>query len=85
MRQPYALGLAAVMVGCLSADARAGGGPENVAVVVNADSWASLAVANEYVALRRIPPGHVIYLSSLPSFERVTVDDFRSRILMPVL
>ena len=73
------------MVGCLSADARAGGGPENVAVVVNADSWASLAVANEYVALRRIPPGHVIYLSSLPSFERVTVDDFRSRILMPVL
>ena len=44
--------------------ARAGGGPENVAVVVNADSWASLAVANKYVALRRIPECNVIYLTS---------------------
>ena len=31
------------------------GGPENALVVVNADSWASVCVANEYVAARHIP------------------------------
>ena len=29
-----------------------GGGPENVAVVVNADSWASEAVANEFEPMK---------------------------------
>ena len=80
-----ALALIAAVLLIAPAWARAGGGPENVAVVVNADSWASLAVANAYVALRRIPPGNVIYVANLPSFERVTVDDFRSHILGPVL
>jgi len=77
--------LLALTVLVASTGARAGGGPENVAVVVNADSWASLAVANAYVHLRRIPPGHVIYVANLPSIELIPVDDFRSRILRPVL
>jgi len=63
----------------------AGGGPENVAVVVNADSWASLAVANEYVALRRIPECNVIYLSDLPGNLSIDVQQFRELILRPVL
>jgi len=66
-------------------EARAGGGPENVAVVVNADSWASLAVANEYVALRRIPECNVVYLSAVPSNLTVDVNQFRDLILRPVL
>jgi len=60
-------------------------GPENTAVVVNADSWASLAVANEFVRLRGIPASHVICLEKLPSFERMDVDTFREKILWRVL
>ncbi len=45
--------------------ARAGLSPESVALVVNGDSWASLTVANEYAALRRIPARNVILLHGL--------------------
>ena len=41
----------------------AGGGAENVVVVVNEDSWASMTVANEFIFLRKIPSINVIYLS----------------------
>lgn len=62
-------------------------GPESVAVVVNADSWASVAVANEYIHLRRIPAINVVYLhlADLPNFEIIDVETFRTRILGPVL
>ena len=63
----------------------AGGGSENVVVVVNQDSWASLAIANEYVQLRSIPPANVIYLKHLPDFEQVDLRAFRQAILKPVL
>ncbi len=65
--------------------ARAGGGPENVALVVNADSWASQTVANAFIDLRHIPAGNVIYLRDLPSFEHAGVGEFRARVLGPVL
>lgn len=77
--------LAAVLVLLTSAVANAGGGPENVAVVVNGDSWASKTIANEFVRLRNVPPANVIVLDDLPSFESVSVDVFRERILAPVL
>ncbi len=57
----------------------------NVAVVINADSWASKAVANEFISLRNIPARNVIYLSDLPDFEYANVDTFRERMLGPVL
>jgi len=49
-RQSFHSGL--VLVALLTAipAARAGLSPESVALVVNADSWASLTVANEYAA-----------------------------------
>jgi hypothetical protein len=74
-----------VLVG-LGNSALAGGGPENVAIVVNSDSWASLTVANEYVRLRQIPSCNVVYLSS-PALARtrITVDEFRNEILLPVM
>jgi len=65
--------------------APAGGGPENALVVVNADSWASTFIANEYIAARHIPPANVVRLRDLPDFERMSVEDFRTRILGPVL
>lgn len=65
--------------------ALAGGGPENVAVVANAESWASLTLANEYVHLRHISPVNVVTLSGVPDIDHVDVDAFRDRILRPVL
>ena len=74
-----------IVLGLVSASALAAGGPENVLVVVNGDSWASTYLANEYGALRGIAPQHFVVLHDLPSFERVTVDDFREKILRPAI
>lgn len=56
--------------------ALAGGGPENVLLVVNKDSPGSIAVASYYMQRRDIPRHHVVYVSfdknqwrSLPTFE----------------
>ncbi len=65
--------------------ALAAGGPENALVVVNADSWASMAVANAYIDARGIPQSNVVYLKDIPSFERVGVEEFRQKILQPVV
>jgi hypothetical protein len=63
----------------------AGLGPENVAVIVNAGSHSSRTVANAFVHGRGIPVDNVIYLSDVPGFEHIDVDDFRDRLLKPVL
>ena len=63
----------------------AGGGPENVIVVVNAASWASLAVANEYVHLRHIPADNIFYLDWEGGFETTDIATFRQQILGPVV
>ena len=63
----------------------AGGGPENVVVVVNGDSWASKTVANEFVKLRGVPPGNVVVLHGLDNWEQATVEQFREDILKPAL
>lgn len=69
----------------LVSPALAGLSPESVAVVVNGDSWASLAVANEYARLRRIPAENFVILSGLSAFDATDVERFRSEILLPVL
>ncbi len=69
----------------ITATALGAGGPENALIVVNADSWASTCIANEYIAARSIPQGNVVYLRDLPLFERINVEQFRERILRPVL
>jgi hypothetical protein len=63
----------------------AGGGPENVFLVVNRESPASLCVANHYVALRQIPPGNVLMLSWEPNRQTTDVETFRREILKPAL
>lgn len=60
-------------------------GAENVLLVVNADSWASTYIANEYAAARGIPQGNIVEVRDLPSHERMSVQDFRERILQPAL
>lgn len=63
----------------------AGGGPENVLVVVNAESWSSRAVANEYMALRRVPATNRIELKGVGIRESIGVEEFRQTILLPIL
>jgi len=59
--------------------------PGNVAVAFNADSWASTALADFYMQARGILPAHKIAVSGLSSFEEIGMDEFRERILKPVL
>jgi len=68
-----------------SAAARAGGGPENTFVVVNPASANSLAVANAFVASRRIPPINILMLRWQDSAESTTVRRFRQELLLPVI
>ncbi len=77
--------LIGVAVGPLVTTARAGGGPENVLLVVNSSSWASLTVANEYVRLRQIPPNNLLYIDWDTGFEQIDVQHFRSDLLGRVL
>ncbi|MEX2309111.1 MAG: hypothetical protein WD738_16045 [Pirellulales bacterium] len=65
--------------------ANAGGGPENVLLVVNASSESSKTIANHYIELRKIPAQNVVYLDWTGNKEAVPGKAFRSRILMPVL
>ncbi len=77
--------LLAACIVCAMHAASAATGPENTLLVVNADSWASAFIANEYIAARHIPPANVVRLRNLPSFERMNVEDFRVKILGPLL
>ena len=67
-------------------------GPENVLVVVNAESQDSLAVANKYIGLRDIPACNVVYLTGVSNFrghkhgEESTLSwKFKKEILQPIL
>ena len=63
----------------------AGGGPENLFLVVNARSPASLTVANHYIHLRRIAPPNVLYLDWDGGPDACDIEAFREKILAPAL
>lgn len=75
---------AALAAAALTGASLAGISPENVLVVVNGDSWASLTVANEYARLRRIPANNFVVLSGVSSPDFTDADRFRKEILQPV-
>jgi uncharacterized protein (TIGR03790 family) len=64
---------------------RAGGGPENLFLLVNENSAASKTIANYYVDLRQLPPSHVLYLNWTGNVEATDVETFRQQILQPAL
>ncbi len=72
------------LLGVLASRSEAGGGPETTLVVVNADSPASLRVANHYVKLRGIPATHICPLRGIPNLLVIDVDTFRERIWKPI-
>lgn len=64
----------------------AGGGPENVLLVVNSRSWASKTIANYYVQLRGIPPRQVVYLDwDGRLFDPIPIETYREKFLIPIL
>ena len=65
--------------------ARAGGGPENVMLVVNELSDDSKTIANHYIRLRNIPPQNVVRLAWRGSQSNCTVERFRKDLLVPVI
>ncbi|HVT26802.1 MAG TPA: hypothetical protein VHE81_02180 [Lacipirellulaceae bacterium] len=68
-----------------TASTRAGGGPENVLLLVNANSESSKTIANYYIQWRRIPASNVVYLDWKGSRESTSAESFRERILLPAL
>lgn len=84
--RPWLLVLSALwLVTGPPSSAIAGGGPENVLLVVNRKSPASLTIANHYARLRQIPPGNVLTLPWSGGVETTDIDTFRQQILAPVL
>lgn len=63
----------------------AGGGPENVFLVVNARSWSSVTVANHYIHLRKIPYPNVFYIDWSGDNESINLETFRTKLLAPIL
>lgn len=86
-RRALAPGCAAIVLGCLAWGrvAQAGGGPENLLLVVNSRSWASMSVANVYIALRKVPPANVLHLDWAGSTEETDIETFREKLLRPAL
>lgn len=73
---------------CLAASpstAWAGGGPENVLLVVNVNSADSKTIANHYVAIRDIPASNVVYVNWRGGDEGCQGPQFWSKILRPTL
>jgi hypothetical protein len=65
--------------------ASAGGGPQNVAVLINSNDPDSLAVANCFIELRQIPATNVIYVSWELDARATTAVKFRDRLMKPAL
>jgi uncharacterized protein (TIGR03790 family) len=84
---PVRRAAAAWFAGCLLLAMRleAGGGPENVALVINARSWASQTVAWHFAQVRQIPASNWVYVDWPASNEQTDVARLRRDILQPVL
>lgn len=77
--------IAVVWLGVSQRECLAGGGPENVVVIVNDDSASSKLIANHYVRLRKIPARNVIHLTGIPDRETTNLETFKTKILIPIL
>ena len=65
--------------------ATAGGGAENVFLLVNSRSASSREIANHYIQLRNIPACNVLSIDWSDNRESTTVVKFRDQILLPAL
>src|SRR5262249_48333765 len=65
--------------------ALAGGGPENVVLVVNNKSDASKTIANSYSHWRQIPASNMVYVDWTGNLDITDAISLRDQILMPTL
>jgi uncharacterized protein (TIGR03790 family) len=77
--------LVGAWLGMLAGNAAAGGGPENVLLVVNANSESSKTIAKHYIQLRQIPLSNVLLIDWKGNASKCKGDQFRKGILQPVL
>jgi uncharacterized protein (TIGR03790 family) len=75
----------AACCGLLPEQSLAGGGPENVLLLINANSHASKTIANHWIRLRSIPSTNVVYIDWKPLFNNCKGEDFLKGILEPAL
>lgn len=81
----FCLVIASAMAMSASSEVLAGGGPENVFLVVNEHSLSSKLIANHYADLRKVPENNVIYLREIPDKDVVSLEQFKEIILEPIL
>jgi hypothetical protein len=78
--------LACLLAAVLTAGAaQGGGGPQNVAVIVNPTNQDSLEVANAYIELRQIPRTNVFYIPWPAPGPRASGVQVREKIIQPIL
>jgi uncharacterized protein (TIGR03790 family) len=65
--------------------ARAGGGPENVLLLVNANSLNSKTIANHYITLRGVPASNIVYIDWRGGLEECQASTFGELILQPAI
>jgi len=63
----------------------AGGGPENVLLLINSNSLNSKTIANQYIALRGVPASNIVYVDWRGGIERCQGPQFSSKILKPAI
>lgn len=86
VRGPFIFAILAILLFVSSSNqAQAGGGPENVFLVVNPKSIDSMTIANHYIKLRNIPSRNVFHLKWNPETGEINVNTFREKILAPIL
>ncbi len=86
LRVAHLVALAAFLIaGILPGMLFAGGGPENLLLVVNRGSDSSKMIANHYIHLRDIPARNVVYLDNIPNQERISFREFEETILDPLV
>jgi hypothetical protein len=86
LRAPVSIFLFAILLAWqLCPSAALSSGPQNVLLVVNPKSPESLAIANCYAALRKVPAVNIVYLPWDPKVGTTDVDTFRHQILIPVM
>jgi len=81
----FCLVIATAMAMFTSTDVLAGGGPENVFLVVNEHSLSSKLIANHYSDIRKIPENNILYLKEVPDKDVVSIEQFKELILQPIL
>ena len=80
-----ALGLSLLATWMAGSICHAGGGSENVFLLVNSTSIDSITVANHYVSLRNLPPQNVYFIGWRASKAETSGELFRERLLQPAL